>query len=129
MMFIGRLDGASPGALGVGMELRALTAVLMGGVAFAGGRGKLSGVFFAVLVLGTLENGLVLMNVSAFHQLVAVGGVLVLAAGLDALATRLEARDGRTGPGTWTLAALVRRGVSEVLDRRAGRRPDREGGD
>jgi ribose/xylose/arabinose/galactoside ABC-type transport system permease subunit len=85
VLFVARLDGAAPAQLGQSMELTVLTAVLMGGVAFAGGRGGLLGVLFAVLLLGVVQNGLVLLNVSSFVQLVAQGTLLVLAAGLDRL--------------------------------------------
>ena len=83
LMAVSRLDGAAPAQLGLTLELMVLTAVLVGGVAFAGGRGSLSGVFFAVLLLGVLQNGLVLMNVSTFVQKVAEGVLLVVAAGVD----------------------------------------------
>ena len=85
VLFAARLDGAAPAQLGQSMELMVLTAVLMGGVAFAGGRGGLLGVLFAVVLLGVVQNGLVLLNVSSFVQLVAQGALLVFAAGLDRL--------------------------------------------
>jgi ribose/xylose/arabinose/galactoside ABC-type transport system permease subunit len=97
VLFAARLDGAAPAQLGQSMELMVLTAVLMGGVAFAGGRGGLLGVLFAVLLLGVVQNGLVLLNVSSFVQLVAQGTLLVLAAGLD----RLQAWFGGRAALTW----------------------------
>ena len=92
LMAISRLDGAAPAQLGLTLELMVLTAVLVGGVAFAGGRGSLSGVFFAVLLLGVLQNGLVLMNVSTFVQKVAEGVLLVVAAGVDSFWVMLASR-------------------------------------
>jgi ribose/xylose/arabinose/galactoside ABC-type transport system permease subunit len=92
VLFAARLDGASPSALGIGMEISALTAILLGGVAFAGGRGTLFGVFVAVVFLGVLQNGLVLMNVQPFVQTLVQGLALVVAAGLDVAALRLAAR-------------------------------------
>lgn len=84
MLLASRLNGASPGDQGLGFELQALTAVLLGGVAWAGGRGRLSGVFLALVFLGVLENGLTLLNVSPFVQMVVRGSALIAAAGLDA---------------------------------------------
>ncbi|MDR7224628.1 MULTISPECIES: ABC transporter permease [Aminobacter] len=92
VLLASRLDGVSPGALGVQMELQALTIVLLGGVAFAGGRGRIFGVVTAWIFLGVLENGLTLLNVPPFIQLVASGLALVLAASLDALGSYLGPR-------------------------------------
>jgi ribose/xylose/arabinose/galactoside ABC-type transport system permease subunit len=93
ILFVSRLDGVSPADVGTGLELNALTAILLGGVAFAGGRGKLSGVFIAVLFLGVLQDGLILMNVQPFIQTLAQGLALVGAAGLDVVAQRLSTRN------------------------------------
>ena len=87
VLLAARLDGSSPGSLGLQMELQALTIVLLGGVAFAGGRGRILGVVTAWIFLGVLENGLTLLNVSPFVQLVASGLALMFAASLDALGT------------------------------------------
>ncbi len=92
LMLASRLNGASPGDQGVSFELQALTAVLLGGVAWAGGRGRLGGVFLALVFLAVLENGLVLLNVSPFVQLVVRGLALVVAAGLDTASTKLTGR-------------------------------------
>lgn len=92
VLLAARLDGASPGSLGLQMELQTLTIVLLGGVAFAGGRGHIFGVFTAWVFLGVLDNGLVLLNVPPFVQLVASGLALVFAASLDALGTFLAPR-------------------------------------
>jgi ribose transport system permease protein len=83
------LDGASV-SLGLGMELDVLTGILLGGVAFTGGRGSLFGVLFGILFIGALSNGLIQINVSPYFQQVAVGLALVLAAGLDVLYQRLD---------------------------------------
>src|SRR5262249_49810347 len=88
LILTSELDGASV-SIGVGMELDVLTSILLGGVAFTGGRGSLFGVLFGVLFIGALSNGLILINVSPYFQQVAVGIALVLAAGLDILHQRL----------------------------------------
>lgn len=92
VLLASRLDGASPGSLGLQMELQALTIILLGGVAFAGGRGRIFGVFTAWVFLAVLDNGLTLLNVPPFVQLVASGMALVFAASLDALGTVLGPR-------------------------------------
>jgi ribose/xylose/arabinose/galactoside ABC-type transport system permease subunit len=92
MLLAARLNGASPGDQGLMFELQALTAILLGGVAWAGGRGRLSGVFLALVFLGVLDNGLTLLNVSPFVQQVVRGLALIVAAGLDAVSGRLTGR-------------------------------------
>lgn len=96
VMLAARVDGSSPGSMGLQMELQALTIILLGGVAFAGGRGRMLGVVIAWVFLSVLSNGLTLLNVTPFIQLVASGLALVFAAALDTLGTviapRLEER-------------------------------------
>jgi ribose/xylose/arabinose/galactoside ABC-type transport system permease subunit len=89
LILTSQLDGASL-AIGQAVELDVITAILLGGVSFAGGRGSLVGVLFGVLFIGVLQNGLILVNVSPFFSNVAVGLALVFAAGLDVLYQRLE---------------------------------------
>lgn len=61
------------------LSLQSITAVLLGGCALAGGRGTVVGTVLGVLLLGVLQNGLVLLNVPQFYQYVAQGALLVLA--------------------------------------------------
>src|SRR4051794_41455463 len=56
------------------MELEVLTGILLGGVAFVGGRGSLLGVLFGVLFIGVLTNGLTVLNINPFIRGVAIGG-------------------------------------------------------
>src|ERR1700729_956778 len=84
-----QLDGASV-QIGVGLELQVLTAILLGGVAFNGGRGSLWGTLAGVLFIGVLDNGLILINVGPYVADLAVGAALVVAAALDVLYQRLE---------------------------------------
>jgi ribose/xylose/arabinose/galactoside ABC-type transport system permease subunit len=80
---IARIDAAPSGSLGVGFELTALTAVLLGGVSFSGGRGTISGIILGVLFLGVLQNGLAIMNVPFAGQQIANGMALVVATALE----------------------------------------------
>jgi ribose transport system permease protein len=79
-----RLDSGQA-ATAQGLELDVLTAVVLGGVSIAGGKGKLESVFVGVLIIGILANGMVLLNIQHFYQLVIKGGVLLFAVGLDTL--------------------------------------------
>ena len=89
LILTSELDGASL-SIGVGLELQVLTAILLGGVAFAGGRGSLWGVLFGVFFVGVLNNGLILMNIGPYVANLAVGIVLVPGRGADAFYQRLE---------------------------------------
>ena len=101
LILASRLNSAPP-TVGQLAELDVLTAVLLGGVAFGGGRGTLLGVLAGVLFIGVLGNGLILLGVTPFWLRVASGIALILAAGSDALNKRLfELRrgGGPTGSG------------------------------
>jgi ribose transport system permease protein len=89
LIITAQLDGASV-QIGVGLELQVLTAILLGGVAFTGGRGSLWGTLAGILFIGVLDDGLILINVGPYVADLAVGGALVIAAALDVLYQRLE---------------------------------------
>lgn len=88
-----RVSSGQP-TLGTGMELQSVAAVMLGGVSLYGGRGSLMGVLFGVLFISLLSNGLNLLNVSSYVQLMVIGVALVLAIALDSF---FRAR--RTGRG------------------------------
>jgi ribose transport system permease protein len=73
---------------GKGLEFDVLTACVLGGVSVTGGFGKISNVVAGVLILGVLSNGLVLLDVSQFAQMVIKGSVLMLAVAFDCLQRR-----------------------------------------
>jgi ribose transport system permease protein len=73
---------------GKGLEFDVLTACVLGGVSVTGGFGKISNVVAGVLILGVLSNGLVLLDVSQFVQMVIKGSVLMLAVAFDCLQRR-----------------------------------------
>ena len=89
LILTAQLDATSL-SIGVNFELQVLTGILLGGVAFVGGRGSLFGVLMGVLFVGVLDNGLVVMNVSPFLSDIAIGVALVCAAGLDIVYQRLD---------------------------------------
>lgn len=67
----------------VGFELTAISACVLGGVSLKGGIGKVSYVVAGVLILGTVENAMNLLNISPFAQYVVRGGILLLAVIFD----------------------------------------------
>ncbi len=77
-----RIGSASPNA-GTGFELDAIAAVVIGGTSLAGGEGKITGTIIGALIIGVLNNGLNLMNVSPFYQSIVKGLVILLAVLLD----------------------------------------------
>ncbi|MEG2017823.1 MAG: ribose ABC transporter permease [Clostridium sp.] len=77
-----RIGSASPNA-GTGFELDAIAAVVIGGTSLAGGEGKVTGTIIGALIIGVLNNGLNLMNVSPFYQSIVKGLVILLAVLLD----------------------------------------------
>jgi ribose/xylose/arabinose/galactoside ABC-type transport system permease subunit len=82
MMLTAKLNAATPSS-GQGLELDAQTVVLLGGVAFAGGMGRISGVVAGLLFVGVLQNGLVVTGTSEFLQQVFLGLTLIAAVALD----------------------------------------------
>jgi ribose transport system permease protein len=87
VMSASRLYSAN-GQLGTGYELDAIAAVILGGTSFAGGVGGITGTLYGALVIAVLNNGLTLMNVSYFWQLVVKGLVIVVAVSVDGLRRR-----------------------------------------
>jgi ribose transport system permease protein len=77
-----RLNSAQPMA-GEGYELDAIAAVVLGGTSLSGGSGGVIGTIIGALIIAVLNNGLNLLNVSSFYQLVAKGAVILLAVFLD----------------------------------------------
>src|SRR3954470_17801895 len=87
----GRTNAGYPSAGNLD-ELAAISAVIIGGASFFGGRGTVGGAVVGVLVFGVISNGLNLLNVSTYLQLVAIGVIVVIAVELDVLRRRLEER-------------------------------------
>ena len=82
-----RLDSAQPNA-GLGYELDSIAAVVIGGTSLSGGRGSIWGTVLGCLIIGVLNNGLFLLNVSPFWQQVIKGVVILIAVAIDKLNAR-----------------------------------------
>lgn len=88
VLLMAKLQAATP-TLGVGMELSVLTVVLLGGVQFSGGGGRISGVVAGLLFVGVLKNGLVITGTSQYLQEVFVGATLVASIAISDTMQRL----------------------------------------
>lgn len=75
---------------GEGYEMDVITGCVLGGISISGGEGRITGVVIGVLLMGTLSNGMVLMDVSEYWQKVVKGLVLILAVTLDKLVQRRQ---------------------------------------
>jgi ribose transport system permease protein len=75
--------GVGQSTSGLGYELDVIAAAVIGGISLSGGRGAILGAVVGSLLMGILRNGLVLLNVSAYWQQVAIGLVIILAVILD----------------------------------------------
>jgi ribose/xylose/arabinose/galactoside ABC-type transport system permease subunit len=84
LITVARTGTASPSA-NTGIELDVFTAVFLGGASLTGGRGRLGGTFLGLILLGTLNNGLILVNVPAYWQQVVKGLILLAAVSWDEL--------------------------------------------
>lgn len=82
LLVTARLDSAQPNA-GGGYELDSIAAVVIGGTSLSGGKGSIMGTVIGALIIGVLNNGLVLLNVSPFWQQVIKGMVILLAVIID----------------------------------------------
>ena len=82
LVMLGRLGAAEPIA-GSGFELDAIAAAAVGGTSMSGGKGNIPGTILGALILGVLRNGLTLMNVQAFYQLLASGAIILIAVTVD----------------------------------------------
>jgi ribose transport system permease protein len=91
VLVAGRTNAGSPTA-GQLLELDAITAVVIGGASFFGGRGSVFNVIAGALIIGVLRNGLNLLDVTPFWQSIAIGVLVIASLELDVLRGRLEER-------------------------------------
>jgi D-xylose transport system permease protein len=83
-----RVSGAIGGSAGLFLELDAIAAAIIGGTSLSGGRGRVMGALLGALLMGSLNNGMSLMNVPTFYQDTARGIVLLLAVAIDQVSRR-----------------------------------------
>lgn len=91
IMYMARLSIASP-IMGIGYELNAIAAVIIGGTTLNGGRGSLIGTLLGAAVIGVLSNGLILIGANDFLRQIITGAVIIVAVIMDAYRARLAER-------------------------------------
>jgi len=82
LIILSRLSSGTPAA-GQDFAFDIITAVVLGGISITGGAGKYTGIIFGVILLGILSNGLTLLNVYEYYQMVVKCIVLIAAVGFD----------------------------------------------
>ncbi|UGY10677.1 MULTISPECIES: ABC transporter permease [Phyllobacterium] len=88
IIYMARLNIASP-IIGIGFELNAIAAVIIGGTSLSGGRGSVVGTLLGACIIGVLANGLILLGLSDFMRQMITGFVIILAVILDKYRERL----------------------------------------
>ena len=106
LLTAGLIDGGSPTA-GDLAELDSIAAVIIGGAAFAGGRGNVGNALVGAFTIGVIRNALNLHNVDAFYQLMAIGVVVLLAVEADVLRGYVEGRVRVAAGGEARMSALA----------------------
>jgi ribose transport system permease protein len=89
LLLTSQLSAAVPNAA-TGLELTVVTAIVLGGASLSGGRGSVPGTVIGLMIIGVLNNGLTLMNVSSYWQQVASGVLLITAVSFDRIRERLS---------------------------------------
>ena len=89
LLLAARSNAADP-KVGVGYELDSIAAVVIGGTSLSGGRGSILGTVLGCLIIGVLNNGLVLLGVSPEWQLVVKGVVIIVAVAIDQAGRRKD---------------------------------------
>lgn len=79
ILLTARTGSGQPTSGSQGLELQSITAAALGGVALQGGRGTIVRTILAVILLGVMENGLIILTVNSFWQDIAQGALLVIA--------------------------------------------------
>ncbi len=94
-MLLSRIGAAQP-STGAGIELQAIGAVVIGGTPMTGGKGRIVGTFFGVLLMGVISNALNMLQVSPYFQDVTFGLLIILSVAVSALSQK-RGRSGRVG--------------------------------
>jgi ribose transport system permease protein len=89
IMYMLRLNIASP-ILGVGFELNAIAAVVIGGTSMSGGKGSMVGTFLGACIMGVLNNGLLLIGLGDFARQMVTGAIIILAVIIDTYRVKIS---------------------------------------
>ncbi|MGH2747989.1 MAG: ABC transporter permease [Actinomycetota bacterium] len=100
IVLLGRL-GAGDATAGVGLELQAVAAVVLGGASLSGGRGTIWGSFLGVVLLGEISNSLNVLGTQLFYQQLVYGSVLIIAVVATALREEQRLQAGRAVVASW----------------------------
>jgi D-xylose transport system permease protein len=87
ILLASRLNGASPN-LGDGFELDAIASVIIGGTSFMGGVGTVTGTVIGAIIIGVINNGMSLLGINSFYQMIVKGFIIILAVMIDVLNRR-----------------------------------------
>ncbi|SFM01535.1 sugar ABC transporter permease [Halanaerobium salsuginis] len=90
ILLASRLNGASPN-LGDGFELDAIASVIIGGTSFMGGVGTITGTVIGAIIIGVINNGMSLLGINTFYQMIVKGFIIILAVMIDVLNRRESA--------------------------------------
>jgi ribose transport system permease protein len=88
IMYMLRLNISSP-ILGVGFELNAIAAVVIGGTSMSGGKGSMVGTFLGACIIGVLNNGLLLLGMGDFARQMVTGAIIIIAVIIDTYRAKL----------------------------------------
>ena len=91
VIYMARLNISSPIA-GIGFELNAIAAVIIGGTSLSGGRGSVLGTLLGAVIIGVLANGLILLGLNDFMRQMITGVVIIVAVVIDHYRERLARR-------------------------------------
>ena len=89
IMYMLRLNISSP-ILGVGFELKAIAAVVIGGTSMKGGKGSMMGTFLGACIIGVLDNGLILIGMGDFARQMVTGLIIVVAVIIDTYRAKIS---------------------------------------
>lgn len=89
IMYMLRLNISSP-ILGVGFELKAIAAVVIGGTSMSGGKGSMMGTFLGACIMGVLDNGLLLIGMGDFARQIVTGLIIVVAVIIDTYRAKIS---------------------------------------